>query len=500
MRLPPRPYARRSGEIIAAQLAEVGIRLNIENIEWAQWLDQVFARREYDLTIIEHIEPMDFGIYAREDYYFGYTDSDFDALAADFASEADPVAADNLLRQIQEKIADDAVNVFLLQSAQIGVWKAGLNGLWVDTPIPANVASLAYFDGRATSSGERPLHTETGASWLPFVFMFVISMLLVEALRRMGAAWFVSRLTSHAATLLAATVVVFIVLQILPGDPAAYMMGMNASPESVTALREQMGLEASALQRYFTWIGGLLTGQFGTSYTYLVPVADLLAERLTVSAPLAVMAVMLSLIIALPAGFLAASRRGSVVDTSLNAVMQIGVAMPNFWLGLLLILVFSIQLQWFGAGGFSGWNTGFLPALQDLLLPALALAVPQAAITARVLRTSLLETMHEDYVRTARAKGLTWRQALWRHALRNAMVPVLTIISLQLPFLLAGGIIIENVFSLPGIGRLVFQAITQRDLIVVQNVIVVLVFVVVTVTLLIDIAYSIVDPRVRRAA
>ncbi len=500
LRLPPRPYARRSGEIIAAQLSEVGIRLNIENIEWAQWLDQVFARRDYDLTIIEHIEPMDFGIYAREDYYFGYSDPDFDALAADFASEADPAAADNLLRQIQEKIADDAVNVFLLQSAQIGVWKAGLNGLWVDTPIPANVASLAYFDGRHTSLGDRPMHTETGTSWLPFVFMFVVALLLVQALRRMGAAWFVSRLTSHAATLLAATVVVFIVLQVLPGDPAAYMMGMNASPESVAALREQMGLEASALQRYFTWIGGLLTGQFGTSYTYLVPVADLLAERLTVSAPLAVMAVMLSLIIALPAGVLAASRRGSVVDTSLNAVMQIGVAMPNFWLGLLLILVFSIQLQWFGAGGFSGWNAGFLPALQDLLLPALALAVPQAAITARVLRTSLLETMHEDYVRTARAKGLTWRQALWRHALRNAMVPVLTIISLQLPFLLAGGIIIENVFSLPGIGRLVFQAITQRDLIVVQNVIVVLVFVVVTVTLLVDIAYSIVDPRVRRTA
>ncbi|MDP6993686.1 MAG: ABC transporter permease, partial [Woeseiaceae bacterium] len=383
---------------------------------------------------------------------------------------------------------------------QIGVWKAGLNGLWVDTPIPANVASLAYFDGRRTLLGDRPMHTETGTSWLPFVFMFVVALLLVQALRRMGAAWFVSRLMSHAATLLAATVVVFIVLQVLPGDPAAYMMGMNASPESVAALREQMGLEASALQRYFTWIGGLLTGQFGTSYTYLVPVADLLAERLTVSAPLAVMAVMLSLIIALPAGVLAASRRGSVVDTSLNAVMQIGVAMPNFWLGLLLILVFSIQLQWFGAGGFSGWNAGFLPALQDLLLPALALAVPQAAITARVLRTSLLETMHEDYVRTARAKGLTWRQALWRHALRNAMVPVLTIISLQLPFLLAGGIIIENVFSLPGIGRLVFQAITQRDLIVVQNVIVVLVFVVVTVTLLVDIAYSIVDPRVRRTA
>ncbi|MDG2377223.1 MAG: ABC transporter substrate-binding protein, partial [Woeseiaceae bacterium] len=244
LRLPPRPYARRSGEIIAAQLAEVGIRLNIENIEWAQWLDQVFGRREYDLTIIEHIEPMDFGIYAREDYYFGYSDFEFDALAVDFASETDPTVADNLLRQIQEKIADDAVNIFLLQSAQIGVWRAGLNGLWVDTPIPANVASLAYFDGQYTSSGDRPLYTETGAYWLPFVFIFFIAVLLVQALRRMGAAWFFSRLTSYAATLFAATVVVFIILQILPGDPASYMMGMNASPESVAVLREQMGLES----------------------------------------------------------------------------------------------------------------------------------------------------------------------------------------------------------------------------------------------------------------
>ena len=180
--------------------------------------------------------------------------------------------------------------------------------------------------------------------------------------------------------------------------------------------------------------------------------------------------------------------------------MQVGVAMPNFWIGLLLILVFSTQLQWFSAGGFVGWDAGILPALKGLLLPAIALAAPQAAVTARVLRTALLETMNEDYVRTARAKGLSWRQAMWRHALRNAMIPVLTIIGLQLPFLLAGGIIIENVFSLPGIGRLVFQAITQRDLIVVQNVVVVLVFAVVTVTFLIDVAYALVDPRLRKSA
>jgi ABC-type dipeptide/oligopeptide/nickel transport system permease component len=278
------------------------------------------------------------------------------------------------------------------------------------------------------------------------------------------------------------------------------MMGMNASPESIATLRTQMGLDGPPLERYLGWLGGLATGQLGISYTYLVPVGDLIAERLAVSLPLAVLAILISLAVALPAGVVAASHRGRFVDTTLNAVMQLGVAMPNFWIGLLLILVFSTQLNWFAAGGFVGWEAGVLPALKDLLLPAIALAAPQAAITARVLRTALLETMSEDYIRTARAKGLGARQALWRHALRNAMIPVLTIIGLQLPFLLAGGIIIENVFSLPGIGRLVFQAITQRDLIVVQNVVFVLVFAVVTVTFLIDVAYSVVDPRLRHSA
>jgi peptide/nickel transport system substrate-binding protein len=499
LRLPPRPYARRAGEVIAAQLSGIGIRLEIENLEWAQWLDQVFRRHEFDLTIIEHIEPMDFGIYARDEYYFGYSSPEYKALFARSGITTDALIEDELLRRIQTKIADDAVNVFLLQSAQLGVWRAGLDGLWADTPIPANIAALAYFEGNESRSALPISNGETDSSWLRFAIPAVLIALMVLLMRQMGVAWLLGRLGSHAGTLLAATIVIFVLLQIVPGDPAAYMMGMNASPESVAALREQMGLDAAPLERYFTWLGGLVTGQFGTSYTYLVPVGELLAERLQVSAPLALMAMILSLIIALPVGVLAASRRGSVVDTALNAIMQVGVALPNFWIGLLLILVFSTQLHWFSAGGFAGWEAGFFPAVKGLLLPAIALAAPQAAIIARVLRTALLETMNEDYVRTARAKGLSWRQSLWRHALRNAMIPVLTIIGLQLPFLLAGGIIIENVFSLPGIGRLVFQAITQRDLIVVQSVIIVLVFAVVTVTFLIDLAYQVVDPRLRRA-
>ena len=500
LRLPPRPYARRAGEVIVAQLSSIGIRLEIENLEWAQWLDQVFTRHEFDLTIIEHIEPMDFGIYARDEYYFGYSSPEFKSLLTQFEIASDDLAKYDLLRRIQTKIADDAVNVFLLQSAQLGVWKSDLNGLWADTPIPANIAVSAWFEGSSSGPVTQQSGDTSETSALKFLIPLIIVVLLALIMRQMGAAWLLGRLGSHAGTLLAATVVIFVLIQIVPGDPAAYMMGMNAGPESVAALREQMGLDAPALERYFTWLGGLVTGQFGTSYTYRVPVGELIAERLQVSAPLALMAMILSLVIALPVGVLAASRRGSFVDSVLNALMQVGVALPNFWIGLLLILVFSTQLHWFAAGGFVGWEAGLLPALKGLSLPAVALAAPQAAIIARVLRTSLLETMHEDYVRTARAKGLTWRRSLWRHALRNAMIPVLTIIGLQLPFLLAGGIIIESVFSLPGIGRLVFQAITQRDLIVVQSVVVVLVFAVVTVTFLIDIAYLVVDPRLRRSA
>jgi len=296
---------------------------------------------------VEHIEPMDFGIYARGDYYFGYSDPEYDALITAYEIETDERAVDVWLRRIQSKIADDAVNVFLMQSAQLGIWKSNLGGLWVDTPIPANVAVFAYFDGGGSASASTDLRVDDDLTWMTSLAVAAVLVLLAFAIMRMGAVWLLGRMATHAVTLLAATVVVFVVLQILPGDPATYMMGMNASAESVAALREQMGLDAPAFERYFSWLAGLVSGQFGTSYTYLVPVRDLLAERLSVSAPLAVFAVVLSLLMALPAGVVAASRRGSVVDTTLNAVMQVGIAVPNFWLGLLLILFLdSTDVVW----------------------------------------------------------------------------------------------------------------------------------------------------------
>ena len=267
----------------------------------------------------------------------------------------------------------------------------------------------------------------------------------------------------------------------------------------VASLRAELGLDQSAPRRYISWLSGMLRGDFGISYTYRTPVADMIRDRLWISLPLALFALAISTLIAFPAGISAATRRGSKTDLSVMTATQFGIAVPNFWFAMLLVLFFAIKLQWFSAGGFPGWDAGFWQAMKSLLLPALALALPQASILTRVMRSALLDTLSEDYIRSARAKGLTRRQAIWRHALRNAMIPVLTIIGLQFSFLLAGAIIIENVFFLPGLGRLVFQAITQRDLIVVESVVMLLVFAVVLVTFLVDLAYVVVDPRLRHS-
>ncbi|MDC1059322.1 ABC transporter permease [Planktomarina temperata] len=305
------------------------------------------------------------------------------------------------------------------------------------------------------------------------------------------------RLGSLCLSLIVASLVIFACIEIVPGDPASFMLGINAQPDTIQALRVELGLDQSQAQRYLGWVGGLLSGDMGTSYTYRTPVSDIVSDRLQVSLPLALYALMLTVVVAFPVGILAAARRGSVTDITVMGATQLGVAIPNFWFAILMVILFAINLRWFSAGGFPGWDAGIFPAMKALTLPAIALALPQASILSRVMRSSLLDTLSEDYMRTARAKGLTRRQALWRHALRNAMIPVLTIIGLQFSFLLAGAIIIENVFFLPGLGRLVFQAITQRDLIVVESVVMLLVFAVILVNFLVDIAYAWVDPRLR---
>ena len=312
----------------------------------------------------------------------------------------------------------------------------------------------------------------------------------------MSLLWLLRRLAGLVIALITASGVVFCLMTVLPGDPAEIMLGTQARPDTLAALRAEMGLDRPVLVRYVAWVTGLLHGDFGTSLTYSVPVAELVQERLAVTIPLAIAALLLTLLIALPLGAWAAARQKSALDSLLIAITQLGVAIPNFWFAMMLVLVFAISWRVLPSGGFPGWSAGPQAAL-SLILPAIALALPQAAILTRVMRSSLLETLGEDYIRTARAKGLTYAQALRRHAFRNALIPVLTILGLQFSFLMAGTIVIENVFSLPGLGRLIFQAINQRDLIVVQSVVMLLIGCIIIINFLVDCAYAIVDPRLR---
>jgi peptide/nickel transport system permease protein len=305
------------------------------------------------------------------------------------------------------------------------------------------------------------------------------------------------RVAGFAATLLVAALVIFLLLDMLPGDPARFILGINASEASVAALRSQLGLDAPAHIRFIDWIMGMARGDFGLSHTQRMPVAELIAQRLAVTLPLTLIAMIVSMAIGLPIGILAAMRRGKATDTALMVLAQTGVAIPNFWFGMLLTLVFAVGLRWLPTGGFVPWDENGWAALRGLILPGLALALPQASILARVMRTALVDVAGQDFIRTARAKGLTRGEALWRHGVRNALLPVLTILGLQFAFLIAGTIIVENVFYLPGLGRLIFTAISERDLILVRGATMVLVIATTATMLVVDVLYALVDPRLR---
>ena len=311
------------------------------------------------------------------------------------------------------------------------------------------------------------------------------------------------RLATFFLTLLVASAVVFAVLELLPGNAAEVILGDTATPESLAALNARLGLDRPPLERYGRWISGLVQGRTANSISYDTPTAELITERLRVTLPLALLAMGLSVVLSLALGVYAAARHNRLGDYGVMAASQLGIALPSFWFAILLILLFAVKLQWVSAGGFPGWSEddggGLWEGLKSLLLPALALALVQAAILARVTRSAVLEVMREDFVRTARAKGLSRRQALWRHVLRNAMIPVLTVMGLQFANLITGTIVVENVFVLPGIGRLIFQAISNRDLVVVRDVVMLLAAVVVLVNFVVDLLYALVDPRLRQS-
>lgn len=310
------------------------------------------------------------------------------------------------------------------------------------------------------------------------------------------------RLASVLITLLLASVVVFAVLEVLPGNAAQVMLGPDAAPDAVQALERQLGLDQPAPVRYGRWLAGLLQGDWGTSHAYGSPVAPLIAQRLALTLPLALLAMLLAAALALLAGVYAAAHHGRAADMAVMGLSQLGLAVPSFWLAMLLIMLFAVRLRWFAAGGFDGWGHSpaqWLQALKSLLLPALALGLVQAALLTRITRTAVLEVLQEDFVRTARARGLSPRAVLLRHVLRHALIPVLTLMGLQFANLMAGAIVVENVFYLPGLGRLLFQSIANRDLIVVRNGVLLLATIVIVVNAATDVLQALIDPRLRQA-
>jgi peptide/nickel transport system permease protein len=284
---------------------------------------------------------------------------------------------------------------------------------------------------------------------------------------------------------------------VLPGDPALVIMGTEGSPEAAARLREAMGLNRPLPVQYVDWVGRALRGDLGTSIQYDVPVGRLIASRLPVTVPLTLMAAAFMVATALPLGLYAATHHRRAGDYLAMIVSQLGIAVPTFWTGLLLILLFSVQLGWVRAGGFEGWGAGVGAAVRSLLLPALALGFFQAAVLVRATRSAVLDVLREDYVRTARAKGVGEASVIGKHTFRNALIPVVTVAGLQLGQLMAGSIILESVFALPGLGRLALGAISARDLPVVQGITLFVATAIVLVNFAVDVLYGLLDPRIR---
>jgi peptide/nickel transport system substrate-binding protein len=495
LKLPPPSYARRSGELIAAQLRAVGIDATIRNVEWSTWLDEVFQRHQFDLTVINHAEPFDYDIYARKDYYFGYHSDAFDALITQLRATSDPAQRHVLLGDIQRRLAEDAPNAFLFQYPVLGVMDRRIAGIWVNSPTQI----LDFHAARLAGAGDDAQATRSDASVLAgwIAGALVLGALGLAGLR-LGTGWLVRRIGVLLATLLVAGLVIFVALDVAPGDPAVTMLGIDASPRAVAALHAEFGLDGPAPLRFLRWIAGVLHGDFGISFTYRVPVSTLIAERLAVTLPLAGLAALLAVVLGVPAGTLAARRPGGVFDIAVSIVARIGMALPDFWLGVLLVMVLALGTGWFPAGGFPGFDAGIGAALHALVLPVLALALPQAAILARVTRAALAEVLGRDFIRAARAKGLSDSAVLWRHALPNAAPPVLAVLGLQVPYLIAGGALVEQVFTLPGLGRLAIQAIGQRDLVTVQGVVLLMATATVVASFAVDLAQALIDPRVAR--
>lgn len=310
----------------------------------------------------------------------------------------------------------------------------------------------------------------------------------------------VGRFLVLAVSLLVSSVLVFAFMAVLPGDPARVALGVNASPEAVAQLRQQFGLDRPLTTQYVDWASGLLRGDFGTSYVSKVAIGPQVADRLQVTLWLVATAMVIALVLAVPAGTVMAARHRKLSGLFLSALSQVGVAVPAFLAGILLIVVFAVRLGWLPANGWTPPAVDPVMFAKQLALPALSLGLVQGAVLTRYVRSAVLDVLREDYLRTARAKGLRPFKALWRHGLRNAAVPVVTVLGLQLATLLIGAVVVERVFVIPGLGSLLLDGVSNRDLLLVQGVVMLLVMAVLVVNFLVDLLYLAIDPRLRGAA
>lgn len=305
------------------------------------------------------------------------------------------------------------------------------------------------------------------------------------------------RLISLIIVLWLVSFLTFFLLQVIPGDPAQLILGIEAPPEALESLRARLGLDKPWPLRYIAWLADMLRGNMGMSIRLERPVSALIAERLPVTLSLAFAAMFIALVISFPAGIFSALKWNSPLDYFLLFVTQLGIAIPSFWVGILLILVFSLYFRLFPTGGFVSWWENPLEAFRHLLLPSVSLGLVAAAFLTRMLRSSMLEVLNQAYITVAKAKGLTSYQVIFRHALKNALIPVITLAGIQWSFLMGGSIVIEQVFALPGLGRLLLSAVYTRDIPLIQGLVMFITTVVVVSNFIVDLLYAYLDPRIR---
>ncbi|WDV05973.1 ABC transporter permease [Lysinibacillus irui] len=304
------------------------------------------------------------------------------------------------------------------------------------------------------------------------------------------------RLVNLIPTLLVVGIIVFIITRMIPGDPAAVMLGPQASVEDVENLREELGLNKSMPSQFISYVGDLAQLNLGYSYSYSESVIGLIIERFPNTVILALAALLIAVIIGIPAGILAARKQNTIIDYIVMLVSLVGVSMPIFWLGIMLVLFFSVNLGWFPATGMGNISDGLWTYVKHLILPAFALATIPMATFARITRSSMLEVISQDYIKTARSKGIKEYLVIGKHALKNALTPILTVLGMQISNLLGGAVLTETIFSWPGMGRLIVDAIDKRDFVVVQGTVIFIAFIFVLINLIVDVLYKVVNPKV----